>query len=193
MTRTAVRRSAAAAFTILFTLSPVLADPPGSVTACASDTQVGAGLNLAQAFGFGGVIRFQCPPGTTIRITGRYVLKTSTRIEGSDSITLDGQGVFGPMLTTLDNIILSHLTVRGFGRKPTPPSPPPSPGSPVETIGMVGGSVLTAFGDAELDHVNIETSDFPVTVRHTATVTNAVFTGNLGGDTDCGGNGAQGP
>lgn len=150
------------------------ADPPGPVTACGSDTQAGAGLNLAQALSFGGVIRFRCPPGSVIVVSGRYALNASTLIDGADAITLDGRGAFGPMLQTANPIILRRITVRGFAQRP----PPQGPGL---SIGRVAGSVLAAGGDAELDHVNIEGSQFPVSVRGTAFVQHSSFVGNRGG------------
>jgi hypothetical protein len=172
----AVRACALAGTMLLFIAGAAQADPPGPVTACASDTQLGAGLNLAQALAAGGAIRFQCPPGSTIRITGRYILKGNTVIDGGDAVTLDGQGAFGPMLSSSENVILRHLRVLGFAQRP-----PPKPAPPFISIGkLVFGSVLVAAGDAELDHVAIENSDFPIHVRRTATVRNSAFVGNRG-------------
>jgi hypothetical protein len=163
------------ALTLFLGAAPALADPPGPVTACASDTQTGAGLNLARALAFGGVIRFNCPPGTTIRMTGRYVLSVSTLIDGGDTVTLDGQGAFGPMLRASANVILRRLTVRGFAQRPARPLNPP-----FMDFGRDTGSVLSA-NDAELDHVTIATSQFPVEVKGTATVRDSAFIGNRGG------------
>ena len=154
------------------------ADPPGPVKACSADTQLGAGLNLAQALAAGGVIRFACPVGTTIRITRRYVLNVSTLIDGGDAVTLDGRGMFGPMLSSSRNIILRRLTLRGFAQRPLPR---PGPPGTVNSIGRVTGSVLSAGGDAELDRVTIETSDFPISVRGNVTVLDSKFVGNRGG------------
>jgi len=150
------------------------ADPPGPVTACASDTQIGAGLNLAQALAAGGVIRFACQPGSTIRVTGHYTLHGSTLIDGGDAVTLDGHGGVGPMLSASENVILRRLTVRGFAQKPIVPTPGKS-------LGRITGSVLAASGDAELDRVTIEASDFPIDVGGTATVKDSAFVGNRGG------------
>ena len=167
----------ATAFFIVVSMvvSVVRADPPGPVKACVSDTQNGAGLNLAQALHFGGVIRFDCPRGTVIRVTGRYVLGVSTLIEGGDIVTLDGHGMFGPMISSSSNVILRRITVRGFSQRP-----PPAPGT-VQSIGRVTGSVLAAGGNAELDRATIETSDFPISVRGVGTVLDSTFVGNRGG------------
>jgi predicted outer membrane repeat protein len=178
MTNCAARISLLAVTALLFGAGIAKADPPGPVKACVSDTQVGAGLNLAQALAAGGVIRFDCQAGSTIRVTGRYVLKVSTLIDGGDAVTLDGHGTFGPMLSSSKNIILRRLTLRGFAQKPPAP---PGPGGRVKTIGRITGSVLAASGDVELDHANIETSDFPIDVRGTATVKDSAFVGNRGG------------
>jgi hypothetical protein len=147
------------------------ADPPGPVRACVSDTQAGAGLNLAQALGFGGVIRFACPPGSVIRVFGRYVLNASTLIDGGDAIVLDGRGVAGPMLTSSLNVILRRITIRGFAQRP-----PLKPGFAV--LGGITGSPLAASGDAELDRATIENSDFPIEIAGTATIKDSTFSGN---------------
>src|SRR2546423_702472 len=121
--RGAVRQLLGAAATVLIGAGIAWADPPMRVTACGSDTQAGAGLNLAQALGAGGEIQFSCPAGTTIRVTGRYPLKQNTVIDGGDTVTLDGHGSFGPMLTSVSsaNVILRRITFRGFAQKPPPP------------------------------------------------------------------------
>ena len=171
----AVRQLLGAATAVLIGAGIALADPPARVTACGSDTQTGAGLNLAQALGAGGEIGFSCPAGTTIRVTGRYVLKQNTVIDGGDAVTLDGGGSIGPMLSSSQNIILRRITLRGFAQKP-----PPAPGGGI-SLGRIHGSVLAALGDAELDHVTVEASDFPIDVAGTATVKDSAFVGNRGG------------
>jgi hypothetical protein len=178
MMKSAARKSLLAAYALLIVAGIASADPPGPVKACTSDTQLGAGLNLAQALAAGGVIRFDCPAGSTIHVTGSYTLKVSTLIDGGDAVTLDGRGSFGPMLRSSENIILRRLTLRGFARRPPAP---PGPGAGVTSIGRITGSVLAASGDAELDHVTIETSDFPIEVKGNATVKDSTFVGNRGG------------
>jgi hypothetical protein len=171
----AIRTSSVVAMTLLLVAGAARAD--AVVTACAADTQAGAGMNLAQALAIGGVIRFACPPGSTIRVTGQYTLIGSTLIDGGDAVALDGRGAFGPLLRASENVILRRLTVRGFARRPPSPSLPSGVGS----IGRLTGSVLAVSGDAELDHVTIETSESPVDVRGTATVRDSAFVGNRGG------------
>jgi hypothetical protein len=165
----------AAAIALVVVAGTALADPPGPVTACASDTQGGAGLNLAQALAAGGVIRFACPAGSTIRVTGRYSLTKSTVIDGGGAVTLDGHGAFGPMLRAVGKITLRGLTIRGFAERPAAPLQ-----APFVSIGKAPGWVLTASDDAVLDHVTIEANDSPVRVRATATVRDSAFVGNRG-------------
>lgn len=168
----------------LLLVLPLLPDPARAdavVTACASDTQAGAGVNLAQALAVGGIVRFSCPPNTVMRITGRYTLAGSTLIEGGDAVTLDGNGIVGPMLQTgPGNVILRRIAVRGFTR------PPPSAGIG-RALGRPPGTVLNASSDAELDHVTISGSDSPIIVRGNATIADAVFFANQGFAVDIGG------
>ena len=118
----AVRQLLGAATTVLIGAGIAWAGPPARVTACDSDT--GAGFNLAQALAAGGEIQFSCPAGTTIRVTGRYVLKQNTIIDGGDAVTLDGHGSFGPMLTSSQNII-SATNHRAWLRAKTTPAAVP--------------------------------------------------------------------
>ncbi len=138
------------------------------VTGCASDTQPGAGTNLAQALAVGGIIRFACPAGTSIRVTGRYNLKSSTTLEGGDTVTLDGQGAAGTFLssTVANNVILRRITIRGFANDPR------------RRLGELPGSVLRAEGPAELDRATIEANDAPLLVRGQATITDSAFVAN---------------
>lgn len=162
----------AAASTLLTGGGLVWADPPGPVTACQSDTQTGAGLNLAQALAAGGVIRFNCPAGSVIRVTGHYVVKDSTLIDGGDAVTLDGGGFIpGHMLSGSQNIVLRGLRLRGFALPPVAP----------KSIGRIRlGSIVSTSGDVELDDVSIESSDSPIDVEGDATVRNSAFVGNRG-------------
>jgi hypothetical protein len=171
----AVRQLLGAAITVLIGAGIAWAGPPARVTACDSDT--GAGFNLAQALAAGGEIQFSCPAGTTIRVTGRYVLKQNTIIDGGDAVTLDGHGSFGPMLTTVSsaNVILRRITFRGFAQKP-----PRTPAPGFISLGKIHGSVIAAR-DLELDHVTVEGNDFPIDVGGTATMKDSTFVGNRGG------------
>ncbi|MCU1292238.1 MAG: hypothetical protein JWP08_1088, partial [Bryobacterales bacterium] len=145
------------------------------VTACSTDTQSGAGRNLAQALQAGGSIRFSCPPNTSIRITQGNVLRKDTVIDGEDKVTLDGHGLRAVLLNSVaQSVVLRRLTIRGMAQ---PPAPTADPG--FVTLGRLRGSVLTA-PNAELDHVTIETSEHPVVIRARLVVANSNFIGNTG-------------
>jgi hypothetical protein len=152
--------------------SPAAAD--AVVTACANDTQTGAGTNLAQAMAAGGIIRFNCPPGSVIRVSGRYDLPGSARIDGGGTVTLDGGGIARTFLTARQNIILRRIALRGFTRVR---SAVPAPGA--SALGELPGALL-AFGDAELDEVSVGASDFPFKFLHKGTVSGSSFIGNTG-------------
>jgi hypothetical protein len=153
--------------------SPAAAD--AVVTACANDTQTGAGTNLAQAMAAGGIIRFNCPPGSVIRVSGRYDLPGSTRIDGGGAVTLDGGGIARTFLTARQNIVLRRIALRGF----TPfRSAVPAPGA--TALGGQLPSALLAFGDAELDEVSVGASDFPFKFLRKGTVSGSSFIGNTG-------------
>ena len=127
------------------------------VTLCAVDTQLGAvvDVNLAQAFATGGAIRFKCPSGTVLRVTKTYRLGTGASIDGASQITLDGNGLKGPMLDAGSNsLLLSRLTLRGFVA--------PRPTHVVEP-GLIGAPALIATsGHLELDHVTIDDIPFSI-------------------------------
>ena len=146
------------------------------VTACATDTQMGAGVNLAQALAAGGIIRFSCPPNSSIRVTGRYRLTNSTSIDGGGQITLDGHGLTGPMLATEENIILRHITLRGFVLPPVPRVQPGTLG-----LGRLNGSVLHASGDAELDLTTVEASESPIDISGKGWIHDSSFSHNPSG------------
>jgi predicted outer membrane repeat protein len=153
----------------LLTIGTASAD--AVVTACATDAQAGAGVNLAQALAAGGTIRFNCPPDTSIKVSGHYVLTLGTTIDGGDNVTLDGNGAPGPFLRATESIALRRIKLRKFAQPPIGPGPGPLGGRP--------NSVLNAHHDAVLDHVTIEANDNPIKVRGNLTVTDSTFEANL--------------
>ena len=155
----------------LAAVSPAAAD--AVVTACTNDKQTGAGTNLAQALAAGGVIFFNCPAGTVIRVSDRYDLPGPVRIDGGGAVTLDGGGSVRTFLTARQNIILRRITLRGFARSHS-------------QLGDLPG-VLLAFGDAELDEINIGGSDGPFKLLKKGTVSGSSFIGNTGVALDVGG------
>jgi hypothetical protein len=153
---------------LLVLLIPTCVQADAIVTACVSDTQAGSGVNLSQALQSGGTIYFNRPANSVIRVTQSYVLRTSTLIDGSSLVTLDGHGLRARLLySTADRIVLRRLTIRGIAM-------------PLLGLGRMGGSVLTASNAAELDQVSIETSEAPIAARGYLTVSDSVFVGNSG-------------
>jgi hypothetical protein len=138
------------------------------VTACASDDQErGAGFNLADALQMGGTIRFACPAGTTIRVTGEYSIDGAVQIEGDDLVILEGSPG-QQFLSSSKPIALRHIMLRGFVEPPH------------GLRNLRGGSALIALAGLELDHVRIEASVSPVYVSGEAKVRDSTFTGNSG-------------
>ena len=58
------------------------------VTQCSGDHAGGA--DLAAAMLAGGLIKFNCPAGTTIQVTGNLVISKTVKIDGENKITLTG-------------------------------------------------------------------------------------------------------
>ncbi len=160
---------------VTLALASLSARADALVTACGTDTQLGAGKNLTQALQIGGTIRFACPPNTSIRVTHGHVLRADTVIDGEDNVTLDGHGLRAVLLNSVaQRVLLRRLTIRGLTQ---PPVHVPDPG--FIGLGRLRGSVLAA-ANAELDHVTIESSELPVVIRNHLTVSNSTFIGNRG-------------
>jgi predicted outer membrane repeat protein len=137
-----------------FVASPAYAD--AVVTLCSVDAQLGSGVNLAQALTTGGVIRFSCPRGTVLRVTRTYRLTASTRIDGANQVTLDGNGLSGPMLEAGPaNLIVSRIAMRGF-------VPPPPPTHVVEPGLTLAPALIETSGQLELDDVTFDDLAYPV-------------------------------
>ncbi len=134
------------------------------VTACGSDTQNGAGTNLAQAIASSGSIRFQCPANSVITVTGHYKLKAGLVMDGGGAVTLDGGGMQDPFITTWTPIALRNIGLRNFGKPPVLPD----------------GSALHAFGDAQLDHVTLEASAGAFVIEGKAEIFDSRFASNTG-------------
>lgn len=160
-------------------LSSLAAQTDPVVTACATDTQTGAGTNLAQALAAGGTIRFACPAGTSIGVSGRYTLRAGVTIDGGDAVTLDGRGSAGPFLTANGKVVLQRIVVRGFVQPPI--GRPPVVRPPAKPLGATRRhAVLEAQADTVLDHVTIEANEWPVRIRGAAIVTDSTFAANGG-------------
>lgn len=149
-----------------------------TVRACISDTQAGAGTNLQQALAGGGTIVFECPRGTSIRITSLHSVPPNTVLDGGDEITLDGHGLDGPFISSSSGrVVLRRITVSNFSVRQFSQSAEPD----AVALGRVQfGSVLNVNGDAELDHVTIQSCDSPVSVVGDLVVNDSMFRGNHG-------------
>jgi predicted outer membrane repeat protein len=134
------------------------------VTACTSDT--GPGVNLRQALAVGGMIYFQCLPGSVIRVTSIYTLPPGTAVDGGDAVTLDGFGITGPLLSSTGKVTLRRITLRNLNQLRT-------------HLGRARGSVLYA-PEVELDHATIEGSENPIEAGQKLTVVDSTFRANRG-------------
>jgi predicted outer membrane repeat protein len=65
-----------------------------TVTLCNAPDENGVGINLRQAVAQGGIISFQCPAGTIIRVFFPLKYTRDTEIDGQNKITLSGYGRF---------------------------------------------------------------------------------------------------
>jgi hypothetical protein len=166
-----------------------------TVTACNTDTQTGAGINLATALAAGGDIFIQCPRASVIRITRRYTLNSETQLIGlnsatlADNIVLDGAGLAGPFLSaSVGKLTVQALSFKNFvtGDLPANFSHVPSiaDAENIPTIDGIGSysfdSVIDARGDVELDQVQITASESPVRAAGAMTINNSWFGGNKG-------------
>lgn len=120
------------------------------VTACESDAQTNAGVNLAKALLAGGLVQFSCPAGTVIKVNNSYAVG-DVAIIGS-SITLDGQGTPGTFLTGAGRVTLRDLSLVNFKAPHRA-----APGRP--QLGKAGFSIIDAAGDVELENVTVRNSE----------------------------------
>lgn len=138
------------------------------VTLCATDTQEGAGMNLANAVRLGGTIVFDCPPQTRLLMTSGHAAPPGTIIDGGDAITLDGQArestMFG--VPSGGTLTLRRVTIRNARQR--------------RTGFALASSVVQAAGNLTLDRVTIQTSESPVTVRGMVRILGSSFVGNQG-------------
>jgi Right handed beta helix region len=101
----------------LFLAAPGAAMAAGTVTACASDVQQNAGLNLKDAVASGGLVNFNCGAYATIRITQTHHLTRSLDIDGGARVTLAADPAV-PMFTaaqSAESVVMRNITFRGAG------------------------------------------------------------------------------
>jgi hypothetical protein len=188
-------RASMTVFAVALLAGATVARANQTVTACTSDTQTGAGTNLASALAAGGDIYIQCPPASVIRITQRYALKAATQLIGLNSTTLaentvfDGAGLSGPFLSiSAGKLTVQALSFKNFavGTLIAGISHVPSIAA-AEKIPTIDGSspfsfagIIDALGDVELDQVQITASDAAVRAAGAMTVNRSWFGGIKG-------------
>ncbi len=148
-----------------FSLVATRACADATVTLCATDGQLGAGVNLSNALAAGGIIRFLCPPSTVLRVTKIYRLTAATTIDGAGSLTLDGNGLVGPLLDAGQNSVsLNGLTLRSFVN-------PRHPGVDTGLLGPAG--IVQTSADLTLDSITTDAAPFPFAAAGRMTVRNS--------------------
>ena len=90
------------------------------VTACASDTQAGAGTNLKQAIAAGGVVTFRCAAGTRLLVADSHSLPADTVIDGGGAVTLVVRLDIAPAFVVGANqrLTITRLRLEGDRRVP---------------------------------------------------------------------------
>lgn len=151
---------------------PLPARADAVVRGCQQDVQaVPPGVdNVATALARGGVVRFECPRGTTIRMTRGHRITTPTRIEGG-GVVLDGAGLVATLLDVdaAHNLVLVDIEIRRTRQLPQ--------------SGLSAGprpSVIDSHGRIELERVTIVDGEDPIRTRGEVAVDGAVFEGNRG-------------
>lgn len=112
--RSAAPSPALVAAVVALCSAPIAARADALVKACDLDGAYGEGTTLREALGIGGVIRFACPPGTVMKVVGRYFLTKPVEIDGAGAVTLDGNGAPGAFLVSELPLTLRGLTLRNF-------------------------------------------------------------------------------
>ena len=123
------------------------------VTACASDSQTGAGTNLQQAIAAAGTVSFRCPPGARLLVVGTHAVTADTIIDGGNAVTLVVRLGGGPALAVGNSrLTLTRMRLEGETRVPIGRTPG------ITTL-MVSGS-----GSAEFRNVVAHRLDRPLFV-----------------------------
>jgi hypothetical protein len=137
-----------------------------TVTHCSTDVDTSSiRTSLAEAIQAGGQIRFSCPAGTVMKVTGRYQVPAGTHIDGGGRVTLDAQGLAGPIFRSSGSLSISHIRFVG-GR------------ASASQLGRRRASLIQGMGTVLLQDVDVESSDFAVEVDGTAYVTASRFSKN---------------
>lgn len=162
-----------AAFALV--VASAAADAEQIVRACGSDTEAGAGLNLADALARGGLIYVACPATTRLRITRNYTVPANTVLHGNGTAVLDGSGTRGTFLSsTAGTLAFRRITLANFQRLQSRPAEPGHL-TAVQLTGSIGSAQVL-----ELDDVRVENSQSPFDAKVSLTLRRSRFTGNSG-------------
>ncbi len=173
----------AIALGFLLTIVASSAHGAGTVTACGWDEQTGSGTNLAQALTSGGLVLFNCPPGTKIILTKSRHLHLTTAINGGNEITLvsndyliKGRGLIPAIpnearfVVDQGTTIFENIKFSGF----TLP--------PVNVYYGVNAALVTVSKGGELDMNNttVSATDTPIVSQGRLLLAGASFLQNTG-------------
>jgi predicted outer membrane repeat protein len=158
----------------------------GTVTACATDVQTGAGLNLTDALAGGGAVKFACKAGTTIAVTRTHAIGGTVDVDGGNAVTLTANSYRAIFLVAGD-LTLRQLALRqpyvAFGSaRPDPSGIAVGPGAlrlnDVQVRGSVNPfSVETITINRSLFENN---NTFVLVTAGVAVITNSEFSNNTG-------------
>src|SRR4029453_16605817 len=113
------------------------------VRLCNTDTEGYSGAaNFQTAIAAGGTITFECPAGSVIRFTRAYTVIRTTKIQGSNNVTLDGDGHAMFSVQFGGSLSFSDINIRHGDKLP----------------GWPAGGIVTGDGQVELVRTNVAQS-----------------------------------
>lgn len=157
----------------------------GTVTACASDVQAGAGLNLATALAGGGTVTFACKAGTTISVTQSHAVGGTVVVDGGNRVTLVASS-YRAMFLVSGDLTLRHLVLRqpyvALASSPDPRGIAAGAGALTLVDVQVRGSVNPfAVETITIDHSVFENNHtFVLVTAGAAVITHSEFANNTG-------------
>lgn len=140
-----------------------MAHAGGTVTACATDVQIGAGVNLANALAGGGTVTFACKAGTTIAVTRTHAIGSTVAVDGGNAVTLTANSYRAMFLISGD------LTLRQMALR-----------QPYVALGSASPDprgIAVGPGSLTLDDVQVRGSVNPFAVE-TITINRSLFENN---------------
>lgn len=158
----------------------------GTVTACAKDVQLGAGLDLATALAGGGTVTFACKAGTTIAVTRTHAVAGIVVVDGGKAVTLKADSYRAMFLVngdlTLRRMELRQPYIALGSTSPDPRGIAVGPGALTLFDVQVRGSVNPfAVETITIDRSLFEDNNAYVLVSAgVAVITNSDFVNNAG-------------